>query len=137
MYDVIVVGAGPTGVMLASELRLQGIDVLVLERDAAPTQVVRALGLHARSSEILDQRGLLEPFLELGQTYPLGGFAGIPAPPPPDLDTAHAYILGIPQTVTERLLLEHAAELGVEIRRGCDVIGLRHDEIGEIGRAHV
>ena len=83
MTDVIVAGGGPTGLMLAGELRLHGVQVVVLERDAEPTRVVRALGLHARSIEILDQRGLLERFLALGQKYPLGGFfAGIPKPAP-------------------------------------------------------
>ena len=74
MIDVIVAGGGPTGVMLASELRLHGVHVLVLEKDAEPTRVVRALGLHARSIEVMDQRGLLERFLALGQQYPVGGF---------------------------------------------------------------
>ena len=113
MVDVIVVGGGPTGVMLAGELRLQGVEVVVLEREAEPTRVVRSLGLHVRSIEVLDQRGLLERFLAHGQRYPLGGyFAGIDKPAPERLDTAHPYILGIPQTVTERLLTEHAVELG-------------------------
>ena len=83
VFDTIVVGGGPTGMMLAAELRLHDADVLVLERDAEPTQLVRSLGLHARSLEILDQRGLLDRFLELGTRYPgIGGFAGIPAPRP-------------------------------------------------------
>ena len=78
MTDVIVAGAGPTGLWLASELRLHGVPVLVLEKDAEPTPIVRSLGLHVRSIEIMDQRGLLERFLALGQKYPLGGsFAGI------------------------------------------------------------
>ncbi|HEY1970101.1 MAG TPA: FAD-dependent monooxygenase, partial [Pseudonocardia sp.] len=125
MIDVIVVGGGPTGVLLAGELRLQGVNVVVLERDAEPTEVVRALGLHSRSIEIMDQRGLLERFLALGQQHPVGGFfAGISKPSPERLDTAHPYVLGIPQPLIERLLIEHATELGVEIRRGCEVIGL-------------
>lgn len=131
MYDVIVAGGGPTGVMLASELRLQGVDALVLEREAEPTRVVRALGLHVRSIEVLDQRGLLERFLAHGQQYPVGGFfAGIVKPFHGDLDTAHPYVLGIPQTVTERLLLEHAAELGVEVRRRCELVDLDQDDDG-------
>ena len=131
MIDVIVAGGGPTGLMLASELRLHGVHVLVLEKDAEPTKVVRALGLHARSIEVMDQRGLLERFLALGQQYPVGGFfAGIRKPAPDRLDTAHPYVLGIPQTVTDRLLAEHAAELGVEIRRGCELVGLSQDDDG-------
>jgi 2-polyprenyl-6-methoxyphenol hydroxylase-like FAD-dependent oxidoreductase len=131
MSDVIVAGGGPTGMMLASELRLHGVDVLVLERDAEPTNVVRSLGLHARSIEIMDQRGLLEGFLELGKKHPVGGFfAGITKPSPGRMDTAHLYTLGIPQPVTERLLTEHASKLGVEIRRGCELVGLSQDDDG-------
>ncbi len=131
MHDVIVTGGGPTGVMLASELRLQGVDALVLEREAEPTPVVRALGLHVRSIEVLDQRGLLDRFLEHGQQYPVGGFfAGIVKPFHGHLDTAHPYVLGIPQPVTERLLLEHATELGVEVRRHQELVGLDQDHDG-------
>ncbi|WP_265737207.1 rifampin monooxygenase [Actinacidiphila rubida] len=130
--DVVVVGGGPTGMMLAGELRLHGVGVVVLERDTVPTAVVRSLGLHARSIEVMDQRGLLEEFLAHGQRYPLGGFfAGIRKPPPAGgLDTAHGYVLGIPQPVTDRLLTERAAALGAEIRRGCEVAGLSQDEAG-------
>jgi 2-polyprenyl-6-methoxyphenol hydroxylase-like FAD-dependent oxidoreductase len=128
--DVIVAGGGPTGLMLASELRLHGVHVLVLEKDAEPTRIVRSLGMHARSVEIMDQRGLLERFLALGQQHPVGGFfAGI-AKSSPELDTAHPYTLGIPQTITDRLLAEHATEVGVEVRRGRELIGLSQDDHG-------
>ncbi|MCK1797895.1 FAD-dependent monooxygenase [Streptomyces sp. XM4193] len=128
MYDVIVIGCGPTGLMLAAELRLRGRRVLVLERLAEPTGEVRALGLHVRSIEIMDQRGLLEKFLAEGTQHRVGGmFAGIGSHWPADLDTAHSYVLGIQQPATERLLLEHALGLGVEIRRGSEVIGVEQD----------
>jgi 2-polyprenyl-6-methoxyphenol hydroxylase-like FAD-dependent oxidoreductase len=103
----------------------------VLEKEAEPTKVVRSPGLHVRSIEVMDQRGLLERFLAHGQQYPVGGFfAGIAKPTPDRLDTAHPYILGIPQTTTERLLTEHATELGVDIRRGCELVGLSQDDHG-------
>src|SRR5262249_7856416 len=94
------------------------------------TPVVRSLGLHVRSIEVMDQRGLLERFLAVGTKYPLLGFAGIRKPAPERLDTAHGYVLGILQIVTDRLLAEHAAEVGAEIRRGNAVVGLNQDEEG-------
>ncbi|MCV2489235.1 rifampin monooxygenase [Geodermatophilus sp. YIM 151500] len=131
MIDVIIAGGGPTGLMLAGELRLHRAHVLVLEKDAEPTRSVRALGLHVRSIEVMDQRGLLDRFLALGRRYPLGGFfAGIDKPAPDRLDTAHPYVLGIPQTTTDRLLTERAGELGAEIRRGSELVGLGQDDSG-------
>ncbi|MEV0708572.1 rifampin monooxygenase [Nocardia aurea] len=133
MVDVIIAGSGPTGLMLVAELRLHGVRTLILEKDAEPTKIVRALGLHARSIEVMAQRGLLERFLALGTRYPLGGFfAGIRKPQPERLDTAHGYVLGIQQTVSDRLLAEHAVEVGVEIRRGCELVGLDQDDAGVI-----
>lgn len=130
MHDVIISGGGPTGMMLASELRLHDVDVLVLEKDAEPGSAVRSLGLHVRSIEIMDQRGLLDRFLAHGQKYPggVGRFAGIDKPRPATLDTAHGYVLGIPQPVTDRLLAERAVELGAHVRRGCGVAGVEQDE---------
>ncbi|MEJ2853164.1 MULTISPECIES: rifampin monooxygenase [unclassified Saccharothrix] len=131
MFDVIIAGAGPTGVMLAAELRLHGVDVVVLDKEAEPTKVVRGLGLHARSLEVLGQRGIVDRFLAHGKQRPVGGFfAGITKPQPERLDTTHPYVLGIPQTTTERLLTERAIELGTEIRRGLTLVGLTQDEDG-------
>jgi 2-polyprenyl-6-methoxyphenol hydroxylase-like FAD-dependent oxidoreductase len=131
VIDVIVAGGGPTGMMLAGELRLHAVHTVVLEKATEPTAIVRSLGLFARSIEVMDQRGLLDRFLAHGQQYPIGGsFAGIVKPQPDRLDTAHPYILGIPQPVTDRLLSEHATELGADIRRGCELVALSQDEDG-------
>lgn len=128
-HDVTIAGGGPTGMMLAAELRLRGVDVVVLEREHERSALVRSLGLHPRSVEILDMRGLLERFLALGRRYPegVGRFAGIASPRPVALDSDHAYILGIPQTVTDRLLEERAVELGTQVRRGAEVVGFEQD----------
>ncbi|MFG3114587.1 rifampin monooxygenase [Streptomyces sp. NPDC048197] len=131
MIDVIVAGAGPTGLMLAAELRLHGVQVVVLDKEPEPTGFVRALGMHARTIEVMDQRGLLDRFLAHGQKHEVGGFfAGLGTTWPAHLDTTHAYVLGIPQTTTDRLLEERAAELGAELRRGSELIGLNQDEDG-------
>ncbi|WBB91616.1 rifampin monooxygenase [Verrucosispora sp. WMMC514] len=131
MFDAVIVGGGPTGMMLASELRLRHASVLVLEKEVEPPPFVRSLGLHVRSIEVMDQRGLLERFLENGKQFPIRGFfAGIDKPAPDRLDTAHGYVLGIPQPLTDRLLATHAAEVGAEIRRGCPAVGLEQDDDG-------
>src|SRR5919197_6030393 len=119
--QVIVVGAGPVGLMLAGELRLGGADVIVLEQRESPTTESRASTLHARTMEILDSRGLLDKFGEL-PNEPRGHFGGIPL----DLTMPSRYPgqWKVPQTRTEQLLAEWATGLGADLRRGADVLDL-------------
>jgi 2-polyprenyl-6-methoxyphenol hydroxylase-like FAD-dependent oxidoreductase len=131
MFDVIIAGCGPTGAMLAAELRLHDVRVLVLEQETEPVSFVRIVGLHIRSIELLAMRGLLERMLEHGRQRPAGGFfAAINKSAPQGLDSAHAYLLGIPQPVVVDLLERHATELGAQVRRGCEVAGFEQDDEG-------
>ncbi|ONI81610.1 oxidoreductase [Actinosynnema sp. ALI-1.44] len=119
--SVIVVGAGPAGLLLAGELRLGGADVIVLERLAEPVTESRASVLHARTMELFDQRGLLD---ELGTlpNLPMGHFGGLPL----DLtaDTRYPGQWKLLQTRTEALLERWATGLGARVRRGFEVTGL-------------
>lgn len=131
MFDVIIAGCGPTGATLAAELRLHDVRVLVLEQETEPVSFVRIVGLHIRSLELLAMRGLLDRILEHGRKRPAAGFfAAIGKPVPTGLDSAHAYLLGIPQPVLVRLLEEHANHLGAQVRRGCAVTGFEQDDEG-------
>ena len=125
--DVVVVGAGPVGLMLAGELRLGGADVVVLERREAPTTESRASTLHARTMELLDSRGLLEAF----GTPPCetrGHFGGIPMDL--TLPSTHPGQWKVPQTETERLLEDWASGLGARIHRGHTLRALRTSSEG-------
>ncbi len=129
--DVIIAGCGPTGAMLAAELRLHDVRVLVIEKETEPTSFVRIVSLHARSLELMAMRGLLDRLLQHGRRRPIGGlFAAIPAPPPESADSTYAYLLGIPQPVIEQLLEAHAIELGARVQRGRAVVGFEQDDQG-------
>ncbi|MCD7437348.1 rifampin monooxygenase [Streptomyces lincolnensis] len=131
MIDVTIAGGGPTGLMLAGELRLAGVRVVVLERLTERAVQSRGRGLHTRSVEIMAQRGLLDRFLAVSEKFQVGGlFGGIVKPWPDGMDTAHPYGLATPQQLTEQLLEERALELGTEIRRGCELVGLGQDDDG-------
>jgi 2-polyprenyl-6-methoxyphenol hydroxylase-like FAD-dependent oxidoreductase len=133
MFDVIIAGCGPTGAMLAAELRLHDVRVLVLEAETEPVSYARIVGLHIRSIELMAMRGLLERILERGRKRPAGAyFAAIDKPAPEGLDTAYAYLLGIPQPVIVALLEEHAVDRGAQVRRGSAVADLEQDDDGVI-----
>lgn len=120
--DVLIVGAGPTGLMLAAELALAGITPTVIEQRAEPMPDSRALGFSARTIEEFDQRGLLSQFGEVS-TIPVGHFGGLEL----DyrvLDGGSYGARGIPQSRTEAILGKWACELGVRVRRGVRLVGL-------------
>ncbi|MFF2194360.1 SDR family oxidoreductase [Streptomyces sp. NPDC058157] len=125
--QVIVVGAGPVGLLLAGELRLAGTDVVVLDTLTAPTSESRASTLHARTMEILDSRGLLEPIGEVPHDS-AGHFGGIPL----DLGLPGPYPgqWKVAQTRLEEVLGEWAADLGADIRRGHELTGLAETRDG-------
>jgi 2-polyprenyl-6-methoxyphenol hydroxylase-like FAD-dependent oxidoreductase len=133
--EVIVVGCGPVGALLAAELRLAGVSVVVLERLAEPSGHSRAFRLQPRTLELLDQRGLLGRFLEGNRRWPKAHFAGIePLLELERLPGAHPYALLIPQARTEELLEKHALDLGADLRRGHELTGLTSMADGVLAR---
>lgn len=125
MSDVVVVGAGPTGLWLAGELRLGGATVTVLEEREHRNPHSKALTIHPRTIEILDSRGVADPFLAEGIRIPNGHFAGLPDRMDFSvLETPYPFTLAVPQARTEELLERRARELGAVIRRGCRVTSL-------------
>jgi bifunctional hydroxylase/dehydrase len=126
--NVIIIGAGPTGLMLAGELRLGGASVIVAERLAAPTGQSRGLGFTARTMEVFDQRGLLPRFGPLEKS-PMGHFGGVQFDYTV-LEGAHFGARGIHQSQTEAVLEQWAVDLGVDIRRGCEFVGVTEDDDG-------
>lgn len=121
--DVIIAGAGPTGLLLAGELRLAGIDVILIDRLPGRSGQSRAGGIHARSMEILDQRGMLEPFLAGGIPIQAGHFAGLPLDTS-TLATRYPYTLNILQGAIEQLLEQHVEALGSTVRWSHELVDL-------------
>ena len=129
-HAVVIAGGGPTGLMLAGELALAGVDVAIVER--RPSQDLpgsRAGGLHSRTIEILDQRGIADRFLAEGQVAQVGQFAGVRLDIS-DFPTRHPYSLGLWQKHIERILAGWVDELAVTFYRGREVTGFAQDETG-------
>jgi hypothetical protein len=126
-HAVVIAGGGPTGLMLAGELALAGVDVTIVERRASQDLAgSRAGGLHSRTIEILDQRGIADRFLSQGQVAQVAGFAWIPLDIS-DFPTRHPYGLALWQNHIERILADWVAELAVPIHRGREVTGFAQD----------
>jgi 3-(3-hydroxy-phenyl)propionate hydroxylase len=129
-HAVVVAGGGPTGLMLAGELALAGVDVAIVERRASQDLIgSRAGGLHSRTIEVLDQRGIADRFLSQGQVAQVAGFAWIPLDIS-DFPTRHNYGLALWQNDIERILAGWVDELGVPIYREREVTGFAQDDTG-------
>src|SRR5499427_10155324 len=129
-HAVIVVGGGPTGLMLAGELALAGVDVATVERRLdQELSGHRAGGLHARTIEAFDQRGIADRFLSQGQAMQVAGFSLIPLDIS-DFPTRHNYCLALRQKHIERIMAEWVAELPVIFYRGREVMGFAQDDTG-------
>jgi len=130
VHSVVIAGGGPTGLMLAGELALAGVDVAIVERRASEDLVgSRSGGLHSRTIEVFDQRGIADRFLSQGQVAQVAGFAWIRLDIS-DFPTRHNYGLALRQEHIERILAGWVGELGVPIYRGRDVTGFAQDDAG-------
>lgn len=129
-HAVVIAGGGPTGMMVAGELAIAGVDVAIVERRGTQNlDGLRAGGLHPRTLEILDQRGIADRFVSEGQAIRSAPFAGITLDIG-DLPTRHNYFLAIWQTHVERILAGWVADLAVPIYRGPEVTGFAQDDTG-------
>jgi 3-(3-hydroxy-phenyl)propionate hydroxylase len=129
-HAVVIAGGGPTGMMLAAELALAKVDVAIVERRASQDLAgSRAGGLHSRTIEVLDQRGIADRFLSEGQVAQVQGFAWIPLDIS-DFPARHNYGLGLWQNHIERILAGWVVELAVPIYRGCEVTAFAQDDTG-------
>jgi 2-polyprenyl-6-methoxyphenol hydroxylase-like FAD-dependent oxidoreductase len=129
-HQVVIAGGGPTGMMLAGELALAGVDVTIVERRATQDVVgARSGGLHARTIEVFDQRGIADRFISAGQVAQVAGFAGTRLDIS-DAPTRHPYGLALRQRQIERILAGWIDELGVTIHRGREVVGFVQDDTG-------
>src|SRR5438309_11429655 len=129
-HAVVIAGGGPTGLMLAGELAMAGIDVAIVERRATQELVgLRAGGLSSRTIEVFDQRGIADRFLSEGQVAQVAGF-GMTRLDISDFPTRHNYGLGLRQNHIERIMAGWVGELAVTFYRGREVTGFAQDDAG-------
>ena len=129
-HAVVIAGGGPTGMMLAAELTLAGTDVVIVERRASfKLESSRSRGLHSRTIEVLDQRGVVDRFLAEGRTVQVQAFAGVPMDIS-DFPTRHNYGMALLQSHFERIMSGWIGELGVPILREREVTGFTQDDRG-------
>jgi len=129
-HAVVIVGGGPTGLMLAGELALAGVDVAVVERrESQDLASARAGGLHSRTIEEFDQRGIAERFLSQGQVGQVAGFSFIPLDIS-DFPTRHNYGLALWQDRIERIMADWVGELSVKFYNGREVTAFAQDDTG-------
>src|SRR3954463_9165530 len=129
-HAVVIVGGGPTGMMLAAELALAKVDVAIVERRAGQELAgSRAGGLHARTIEGFDPRGIADRFLSEGQVAQVNSFAGTPLDIS-DFPSRHPYSLGLWQKHIERILAGWVDELEVRMYREREVTGFAQDDAG-------
>ena len=129
-HAVVIAGGGPTGLMLAGELALAGVDVAIVERrESQALEGLRAGGLHIRAIEVLDQRGIADRFISQGQVIRRVPFA-LTALDISDQSTRHNYYLALWQSRIEHTLADWVGELSVQIYRGCEVTDFRQDDTG-------
>ena len=131
-HGAIIVGAGPVGLMLAGELRLGGADVVVYDKLPAPSGESRGLGFTSRTAEVFDQRGLLERLGDI-RWGKQGHYGGVRI----DfslLEESHFGVMGLAQSATEDMLGAWVSDLGVEVRRGCELTGFTETDDGVVAR---
>src|SRR5688572_19445119 len=130
-HAVVIAGGGPTGLMLAGELALANVDVAIVERRASQDLTgSRAGGLHSRTIEILDMRGIADRFLSEGQVAQVAAFVPSKTLDISDFPTRHPYGLGLWQNHIERILAGRVDELPITVYRGSEVTGFAQDDTG-------
>ncbi|HTJ37297.1 MAG TPA: FAD-dependent monooxygenase [Dactylosporangium sp.] len=133
MTEVLIVGAGPAGLLLANELRLAGVDTVLIERHARRPDFCRGFNLNARALDLLARRGLAGELVAEGWQVPHAAFSGLPVTLGlPGAWTDHPYSLGIPQTRVEEVLERHAVERGTDVRRGHELRTLVQEDDGVV-----